>query len=162
MPLKRLWAKVWPLLPAAGWYGVITLFSAQTGSQSSGLSDSVALQLFDLGLLRGSGGRAAWMQLVTFLLRKGAHMGAYFLLAALLLLGLGRLVPRPFPRALWALGLTAALAGLDELHQRFVPGRSGQLRDVLIDLLGAALCLALWAAFRAIRAAKHSKKGTLP
>lgn len=158
MTAKRLWAKVWPFLPAAGWYAVITALSAQTGSESSEMSDSVATQLFELGLLNGRGGAAAWMELVTFLLRKGAHMGAYFLLAALLLFALRRVSCRPLFQGLWALGLCGAMAGLDEFHQTFVPGRSGQLRDVLIDLSGAAVCVLLWAGLCLLRK-KHRKRG---
>ena len=37
------------------------------------------------------------------------------------------------------------LAGLDEYHQTFIPGRSGELRDVCVDLAGAAVAVALGA-----------------
>ena len=44
------------------------------------------------------------------------------------------------------------LAGLDEYHQTFIPGRSGELRDVCVDLAGAALAAALvWLLLRAAR-----------
>ena len=33
--------------------------------------------------------------------------------------------------------ITTAYAGTDELHQLFVPGRSGQVSDVLLDSAGA-------------------------
>jgi VanZ family protein len=40
---------------------------------------------------------------------------------------------------------TFVVAGLDEWHQRYLPGRVGSLRDVLLDTAGAlALNLALW------------------
>ena len=39
----------------------------------------------------------------------------------------------------------AAYAATDEFHQLFVPGRSGQLKDVLIDTAGGALGLGLLA-----------------
>lgn len=42
-----------------------------------------------------------------------------------------------------ALAIVLAYAISDELHQRFVPGRTGTAIDVLIDLLGATLSLAL-------------------
>lgn len=34
-------------------------------------------------------------------------------------------------------------AASDEIHQLFVPGRSGEVRDVMIDFSGAALGIAL-------------------
>jgi VanZ family protein len=41
-----------------------------------------------------------------------------------------------------ALLLTVAVAGADELHQTFVSSRTGQMRDVGWDSLGATLALA--------------------
>ena len=47
-------------------------------------------------------------------------------------------------RAVWmALLATAAYAGFDELHQSFVPGRSGSTLDVAIDTLAAAAAIAV-------------------
>ena len=45
--------------------------------------------------------------------------------------------------------LTAALyAATDEVHQLFVPGRSGQVSDVLLDSAGAIAGLALLGGIR--------------
>lgn len=52
-------------------------------------------------------------------------------------------------RAALAAVLACALyAASDELHQRFVPGRSSELLDWVADLLGAALAVRLWWARR--------------
>jgi len=69
-------------------------------------------------------------------LRKLAHALEYAILGALLLRALGRLWP--------AFALGVVYAGSDELHQNFVPGRQGALRDVLIDVAGVALGLLAW------------------
>ncbi len=70
------------------------------------------------------------------MVRKTAHFSIYLLLGFLLFM------------ALWASGLrfffaapliAAFYAAADELHQIFVAGRSGEIRDVLIDFTGA-LC----------------------
>jgi VanZ family protein len=45
---------------------------------------------------------------------------------------------RPY---LWAILLTILYAVSDEYHQTFVPGRNGQLADVLIDSLGGLIAL---------------------
>ncbi len=71
--------------------------------------------------------------------RKTAHVTEYALLAAAFALPLWVRRRRGF--GLWGLSVlfTAGYAATDELHQRFIPGRSGELRDVLIDSSGAAL-----------------------
>ncbi|MFP3514028.1 VanZ family protein, partial [Peribacillus sp. SIMBA_075] len=38
----------------------------------------------------------------------------------------------------WAFAFSAFYAATDEVHQLFIPGRSGEARDVLIDSTGAA------------------------
>ena len=44
--------------------------------------------------------------------------------------------------------ITTAYAGTDELHQLFVPGRSGQVSDVLLDSAGAMIGLAVLGGMR--------------
>ena len=71
------------------------------------------------------------------LIKKGAHFLAYALLALLALRGTGG-GKRPY---LWALLITSLYAISDEYHQTFIPGRHGQLMDVLIDSAGGATAL---------------------
>jgi VanZ family protein len=67
------------------------------------------------------------------ILRKGAHMTEYAILALLLLRAIGRDAPA------FLLGL--AYAASDELHQHFVRGRHASPIDVAIDAIGLALGL---------------------
>ena len=79
-------------------------------------------------------------------IRKGAHMTEYaiftvFTYIALLTDGV-RLPKRRYSALLTAV----LLASSDELHQWFVPGRSGCVKDVCIDTVGAvAALLVIWA-----------------
>ncbi len=77
-------------------------------------------------------------------LRKGAHMTEYAVLAWLPVRALGREAP--------ALLAGIAYAASDELHQHFVAGRHATLRDVAIDAAGVALAWTL-ARARAARTA---------
>lgn len=84
------------------------------------------------------------------LVRKLAHMTEYLILAVLLAWGLEK--PR---RPLWVRlaalgGLCLTCAFLDETIQLFVPGRSGQVSDIWIDLGGGALGGLLWHLGRAL------------
>lgn len=159
MKFLRKW---WPWLAAAAWYGLIFYFSAQTGAASGEISDRLAFDLLQWDVDNPWGlseVQYALFQLVTFLLRKAAHMAVYFVLTALLLRALRDPLPPAGKRAAAAIGLCAALAALDEIHQYFVPGRSCQLRDVVIDLLGGLVCLAGYALLRRVLRRRRRSSG---
>jgi len=85
---------------------------------------------------------------VDFVIKKLLHAAAYGVLAWL---WWGLLAGRDARRrALWSFCLTVAYAATDEWHQTFVPGRTGQPRDMLIDAAGALAALA-WLRARAAR-----------
>jgi VanZ family protein len=76
------------------------------------------------------------------LLSWSAHFTEYAVLAGLLWLAL-RSSPKLARHATAiAFGLAALYALSDEVHQSFVPGRTPDVRDWLVDLAGAAL--AVW------------------
>ena len=85
--------------------------------------------------------------LLTFLVRKSAHIIAYFVLGILMYRALRINIRRWRTRtvASFALLSCSLYAVTDEIHQLFVPGRSGELRDVMIDsiaaLVGVGLCV---------------------
>ena len=134
-------------LPALLWYRVIWGFSAQTAAVSGDLSDRLLWRLMALVSPAFAGADAvtqnAAVELLSFFERKAAHMFLYFVLILLLWLALLPLVRGRKHQVLLAAVLCAALAGLDEYHQTFIPGRSGELRDVCVDLAGAAVAVAL-------------------
>ena len=84
--------------------------------------------------------------ILTFLVRKSAHIIAYFILGILMYRALRINIRRWRTRtvASFALLSCSLYAVTDEIHQLFVPGRSGELRDVMIDsiaaLVGVGLC----------------------
>jgi VanZ family protein len=75
-----------------------------------------------------------------FLIKKGAHMAGYGLLALGFLRGLGY---QRKHHILIVLLLVFLYAASDEFHQSFVPGRNASLLDVLIDTFGAVVALLL-------------------
>lgn len=74
-----------------------------------------------------------------FLVRKTAHFTEYAILGGLFFLNLRNtplgLIKHPLATSILFSFLYACT---DEIHQIFVPGRSAQFRDVLIDTLGAS------------------------
>ena len=134
-------------IPALLWYRLIWNFSAQPASISGDLSDRLLWRLLALLSPAFSAGdvsvQNAAVELLSFFERKAAHMFLYFTLILLLWLALAPLLRSKGRQVLTAAALCTVLAALDEYHQAMVPGRSGQVRDVLIDLSGAALALLL-------------------
>lgn len=143
------------------WMAVIFLFSAQDATKSSHTSQSVSYRIVkwqsqffgqektEEELLS----QAEGMQLVV---RKGAHMGEYAVLAIFFASHLGCYPFSDRKRLLLALGLSACYAASDEFHQVFVPGRAGRLTDVCIDSLGSLAGLTFY-----FGAAWFWKKGRL-
>ena len=90
------------------------------------------------------------VEAIHYAFRKCCHLAEYAILAWLLRRAIRKPVkndPRPW---LWAeAGLALAIVFLysasDELHQVFVPSRTGQVSDVLVDTIGGAIgLLLLW------------------
>lgn len=78
-------------------------------------------------------------ELLHVLVRKGAHFSEYMLLGVLLSLTMraANLLPRRFDLTVLFIG--TIWAALDEFLQTFIPDRSGQVSDVLLDVFGV-LC----------------------
>jgi VanZ family protein len=79
-----------------------------------------------------------------FLLRKLGHIVEYAILTALLIRALQAHGLPPNKTLIWGALLALLYALSDEIHQSFIPGREGALRDVLIDGLGVGLVTLLF------------------
>lgn len=83
-------------------------------------------------------------------LRKLGHLVAYAVLAALLwraLRGQAAFLLKGWAPIILAFVLAVTYATLDEFHQSFVPSRTPTARDVVIDIGGAVIGLAICSAF---------------
>lgn len=131
---------IW-LFPAALMV-MIFCFSAQHAEESSALSNGF-VQIFlqwraKLGLFRQYTD-ADLLNVVSIIVRKGAHVTEYLILCTSFLISFrvsGIWKKRKF---LLSFLLTFCYACTDEFHQLFVPGRAGMFQDVLIDSSGALL-----------------------
>lgn len=94
-------------------------------------------------------------QRLHFLVRKSAHFMSYGTLSALAFFSWRATLPaRPRWIFRWtslALLLTLLAASLDEFHQTFIPSRTGNFHDVMLDMTGAMFfqfVIAIWLARR--------------
>ena len=130
-------------LPVALWMGVIFALSTDLGSAEH---TSYIIRPLILWLVPTASPEAIGR--IQFLIRKSAHLSEYAMLAFLVLRAIrmsGSPAPKPWSwqRAGLALLIAAAYAATDEWHQSFVPSRTADLGDVLIDSAGAAIGLLL-------------------
>ena len=117
------------------WMVVIFCFSAQNGTQSSHLSETVQQYIVQLT------GSTPQKQAANdqFVLRKAAHFTVYFVLGGLCMAALLQ-TPRVAhlrQKVRVALAICAVYAASDEFHQLFVEEREGRILDVGIDTVGA-------------------------
>lgn len=124
------WMKQW--WPALVWAVVISTFS--TGAFTSENTSRVIIPILHWLLPHAP---METLELIHHIIRKCAHFTEYFILSLLILRGIRRgRKENHLAWALLAILIVAAYASLDEFHQRFVPGRTPAVRDVLIDTSG--------------------------
>lgn len=131
------------------WMCVIFAFSAQEKEESSAVSEAFSYRVistsntfFHLKIDEEELRRIAGV--IESGIRKTAHMTEFGILSVLVYIWLEKRQLKEMNRACPAVFLTMLYAAGDELHQRFVPGRAGMLRDVLIDSAGAFLGVAVF------------------
>jgi len=126
------------------WMGVIFNFSAQNAEESSSLSQGISKILYNT--ISSLPGVKIELSLFHSLLRQTAHF-IVFLILALLLINAFRISGLNFNRsALYTFIFAVIYAALDEYHQSFVPGRTAELKDIVVDSLGIVSGLGLYRA----------------
>ena len=134
---------------------VIFLFSAKTADASEQMSMGVTQWISKLVGISpaeaGGFGNSLYdmLSVMDHYVRKTAHFLEYALLGVLVCLALGIDVKKKAHLLGAALAFCSFYAVTDELHQYFVPGRSCQIKDVMIDSSGAltGICFCMLAGF---------------
>lgn len=127
------------------WMAFIFMFSNESGIQSthssqfwvSTLNHYVQIFLPNLSIAT-----------MTLFIRKGAHIFLYFVL--------GILVSNAVENSKWlfyTILICLLYACTDEIHQLFIIGRSGNIYDVFIDMIGSSFGIMIYNII-----VKHSKK----
>lgn len=120
------------------WMGFIFYLSHQTAEESSELSSSVTatirelIQFINLNI-------DVPIEILHHYIRKSAHFVVYLILGVLVFNALFVSQMHQVRHALIAIMICVIYATIDEFHQLFIPGRSGEITDVLIDSIGATI-----------------------
>ena len=126
----------------------IFYFSAQSGEQSDVTSNTFIERLFSFFSKRfaalSSEQRLDIVLDVRYFVRKLAHFSIYALLGFLTKLSLLTYELKPKIKVISSFLFCVLYAVSDEIHQTFVPNRTGMVKDVLIDSLGSAVGIAIF------------------
>ena len=82
------------------------------------------------------------INIITFVVRKCAHFTLYLILGVLVLNALRYYKVKNI--IILAILICITYACFDEIHQLFIQGRSGEVRDVLIDSIGSLIGIVLF------------------
>lgn len=137
------------------WMGIIFALSATPVEKSWELSGSIADKIAVSDSSdeedQREEGELSFKDKVNILVRKGAHMAEYFILCGLLLWALVGTIRKDKVALYSAIVVSIVYAGIDELHQLTVPGRTGNIMDVLVDSLGVLALVIAYKLLMAIR-----------
>lgn len=122
------------------WMWVIFSFSAQPATESDEISEGFTkkiVRVIDFADQLSEKEIDLIADNLNHIVRKSAHFCAYALLSLLVALLLKEYNFVRHHAMILAVVISGLYACTDEFHQTFVPGRSGEIRDVGIDTLGA-------------------------
>lgn len=123
--------------------------SMQTGTDSGAMSKAVVAFLSSIGI-----------HVPELLIRKAAHFLEYFALGLLLAIDIRCITKNWWARVFAPLFCGLLIPVFDETIQLFTPGRSGEVRDVLIDFSGVVCGLALMTLLLFLVVDRRKKKRT--
>ncbi len=145
---KTLYVRYFSFVAAFSIMLIIFIMSSQTAAESSGTSRGfirmIAPYLKRNFHLLSVEKQEAFVSSLQYIVRKGAHFSIYTLLGAFMSSGLLTYKkPSPLIKILVAFISCVLYSTSDEIHQHFVPGRSCEFFDVIIDSSGAILGCAI-------------------
>ncbi|MFA5577750.1 MAG: VanZ family protein [Tissierellaceae bacterium] len=124
------------------WMIVIFAFSHQAREDSNNLSTSLTEIIVQI-VESVTPSRSINIRSFNHILRKNAHFFLYLVLGLLVTNALRSSGVRGYRLIYSALLLCILYAISDEIHQLFIPGRGGQVGDVIIDGTGSAIGIIL-------------------
>lgn len=126
----------------------IFCFSSQNSESSSelssGITHSVISAIYPHFSELSADKQDKIINIATLIIRKSAHFGIFMILGVFSLMSIiSYNRPQKTKKLLISSVFCLLYAISDEVHQLFVSGRSGEIRDVCIDFIGAILGIVL-------------------
>ena len=138
---------------------IIFMFSATAGQESGNASKGMAdyfLGFFPFGQ-SDIDVRESLLEVFNRVIRKTGHILEFLILTLTYINFLKHFKWKKSYQYLGAYGLCVIYAALDEIHQKYVPGRWSSASDVLIDSIGGAIGVFVYICFINIRKRMEKK-----
>ena len=155
MKINISWLQTSSWLLVLSWMLLIFSLSAQPAEQSSQLSGGITVTVIET-VEKVMPNLSINRDTLSHLIRKNAHFFAYLILGVLVTNALYYSTKMQVKKQIILSFIICVLYAIsDEVHQLFVPGRSGEVKDVLIDSAGAGVGIFIYfllktAAFKAL------------
>ncbi len=130
------------------WMGVIFYFSHQPGLESAQTSGWLTNIVETIAYIFNVSSTEVDLHL---LVRKGAHFTEFAILGLLLFIALYFTREKLLSSSVIVLIIGVAYGTFDELHQLYIPGRSCQITDMLIDASGVLVAILLCSGYVVLR-----------
>ncbi|PYZ92673.1 VanZ family protein [Salipaludibacillus keqinensis] len=142
------------------WMGLIFYLSHQPATESNELSTGIT-QMILQAVETLVPFATIDINSFNFFIRKSAHFVAYLVLGVLTIHALRQSGVYGAKSVVTTFVICVAYAISDEVHQLFIPGRSGEVRDVVIDSAGAGTGIGLYFFVRALFTCLKKRKSPL-
>lgn len=139
-----------------GWMILIFLLSAEGAEDSQSRSGVIVSSLKDTFSIDSVAD-----SLLSFLTRKAAHIIAYLILGLLIYSIVKSYGLTNRRTVLLSIMFAFFYAIFDEIHQLFVPGRSGEVRDVFLDTIAASIGIGTYYLCNNIHYSRRNSKGRI-
>ena len=135
----------------------IFLFSNDTAEQSTEKSNSIIIVVAEkiIGRELTLAEKETYLNYYDFWIRKTAHLSIYLLLGLLYSSYLKECNIIDKRLIIYSIIFIFLYSISDELHQAFVPGRSCELRDIIIDTIGGTLGTYIYYFYYKVRSKAH-------
>ena len=134
------------------WMALIFSFSHQPRENSNKLSTNITETIIE-AIENITPNKNINIRSFNHILRKNAHFFIYLILGILVVNALVHSGVNKSKIIILSLAICLAYAISDEVHQLFVPGRGGQIKDVIIDTAGATVGIGLYIKIRFLHTA---------
>lgn len=127
--------KIITIILIIAWMTLVFYFSNQISDDSSKLSGGITRAILNFfNILEGK--TLEQQSAIETIIRKLAHYSIYTIGGILILLHVNLYKISANKKVIISQLIGTLYAATDEVHQLFVPGRSGEIRDVCLDSLG--------------------------